>query len=665
MLLISTDIHKILNELGYVMQEGKKQPSYAWEHFLGNEIFVYIKFKKDQPVIKKAPLVIPPSSLNFREKIDAIHGVLCKWKPTKSTSYRNFPKSETGSQYGFDVDIESTEALHTLISLLLNKDIPPNLQKSEPSIMKSSIQTFPLNQILYGPPGTGKTYITTEMAVKIIEPEWFAETQTNLSEKDLRKAVKAKYQLLLEKGHVNFTTFHQSFSYEDFIEGIRASTDDENGSIKYEIADGVFKQLCINANVKIKSGTAETVTIEGKRIWKMSLGNTLESEEFVFDECVNNNYVVLGYGDDINFNDCHSRDSIKEKLKQAKGTEIDKNDYALTSVNIIKNIVKKGDIIIVSDGNHKFRAIAEVTGDYEFLPKEDRVGYQQMRRVKWLRIYEPSLPRERLFKKALSQMSLYELRSKTIDHEKLEQLLVPDKYLEEEHQPHVLIIDEINRGNISRIFGELITLLEPSKRSRSEDAQFAILPYSKQLFSVPDNVYVIATMNTADKSLAQLDLALRRRFSFTEMPPNPSLLNNVEVYGVNVSALLRTMNARIEVLLDAEHMIGHAYFLPLIDAPSGEKREQELTLLFRDKVIPLLKEYFFDDYERIGWVLNDPSKAPADRFIRSIDSNNGMSLASLFGDEVSSQLTDRRYRINADAYTRPSAYQGIVDGIDA
>src|SRR5690606_8323417 len=161
-----------------------------------------------------------------------------------------------------------------------------------------------------------------------------------------------------------------------------------------------------------------------------------------------------------------------------------------------KNQMKQGDLIVVSDGNHKFRAIGQITGDYEFLETDERVGYQQLRRVNWLRQYQPSLSIEHLFLKALSQMTLYELKPTTIEHARLEQLLAPAGGQGSEHSPQVLIIDDINWGNISRILGELITLLVPDKRRGRADARSLILPFSKEPFTVPDNLYVIGTMNT-------------------------------------------------------------------------------------------------------------------------------------------------------------------------
>ncbi|WP_320157858.1 AAA family ATPase [Psychrobacter urativorans] len=153
---------------------------------------------------------------------------------------------------------------------------------------------------------------------------------------------------------------------------------------------------------------------------------------------------------------------------------------------------------------------------------------------------------------------------------------------------YVLIIDEINRGNISRIFGELITLLEPDKRKGGSDTRKVILPYSKSPFSVPSNLYVLGTMNTADKSLAQLDLALRRRFDFIELLPQPELLEGVEVYDIEIADLLEVINQRIEVLLDREHTIGHSYFWSLKDLNTDKEREIELGNIFKRRIIPLL-----------------------------------------------------------------------------
>lgn len=519
---------------------------------------------------------------------------------------------------------------------------------------------YPLNQILFGPPGTGKTYSTTEMAVKIADNAWYQQTTREHHGNDLRELVKERYKALVEKQRIMFTTFHQSFSYEDFIEGIRATTDEKSGALRYEVVDGIFKQLCLNARVKVQGSATQSISLKGRRIWKMSLGNTMSGEEDVYEDCLANNYVLLGWGEDIDFSNCSTYESVKARIASEKQSLEGTSNYMAVAVNTFKNIIKNGDLVVVSDGNHKFRAIAEITGEYSYLPNDEREYYHQMRSVKWLRTYTPSLPKEQIFIKSLSQMTLYELQDTTIDREKLTQLLAPVENVDSQDLPHVLIIDEINRGNIARIFGELITLLEPDKRQGADDERSLMLPYSKQAFSVPQNVYVIGTMNTADKSLIQMDLALRRRFSFTEMPARPELLAGVTAFGVDVETLLTRINQRIEALLDSEHMIGHAYFMPLKKSENNADREACLASIFQNKIIPLLREYFFDDYERIGWVLNDSVKAKENRFILLQQSAQLPSFSELFPKDIADSLSDRRFRINERAFASAEAYQGIV-----
>lgn len=166
---------------------------------------------------------------------------------------------------------------------------------------------------------------------------------------------------------------------------------------------------------------------------------------------------------------------------------------------------------------------------------------------------------------------------------------------------YCFIIDEVNRGNVSKIFGELITLIEPEKRLGAKEAMSCKLLYSNEDFGVPSNVYIIGTMNTADRSLVQLDAALRRRFEFEEMMPDYELLRNIKVGNIEIDKMLKAMNDRICVLLDREHQIGHSYLLPLKDNMSLNK----LNYIFKNKIIPLLQEYFYEDYNLIKKVLAD------------------------------------------------------------
>jgi 5-methylcytosine-specific restriction enzyme B len=220
-------------------------------------------------------------------------------------------------------------------------------------------------------------------------------------------------------------------------------------------------------------------------------------------------------------------------------------------------------------------------------------------------------------------------------------------------KPFVMIIDEINRGSVSRIFGELITLIEPSKRAGMPEALSATLPYSKLPFTVPANLHIIATMNTADRSLTGLDIALRRRFEFIEMLPDTKELDAVYIEEkVSVGELLRVMNQRIELVLDRDHCLGHAMFMPL----KKDRTLARLATVFKNGVLPLLQEYFFEDWQRIQWVLNDHRKPAPLQFVRK----PATDLVKLFGEGVAVNEQSRRWEINDAAFNNLEAFAAII-----
>ncbi|WP_259337909.1 McrB family protein [Colwellia sp. RSH04] len=215
-----------------------------------------------------------------------------------------------------------------------------------------------------------------------------------------------------------------------------------------------------------------------------------------------------------------------------------------------------------------------------------------------------------------------------------------------ERKNFVLVIDEINRGNISKVFGELITLIEPSKRLGQKESLEVVLPYSGEKFSVPDNLYIIGTMNTADRSLALMDTALRRRFDFVEMMPDYKVLHNeenqpykieIEGYEIDLVLLLKTLNKRILALYDREHELGHAFLIAVVKEIIADRHEAalyELANCFQNKIIPLLAEYFFEDWQKIRLVLGDNQKPKAYQLIKQSD----IDYEVLFGD--SDEVTD-------------------------
>lgn len=516
---------------------------------------------------------------------------------------------------------------------------------------------IPLNQILFGPPGTGKTFTTVAKALEILDPTCVLAKPEDATEDARRARLKARFDELADEGLIQFVTFHQSFSYEDFIEGIRAESDPETQQLRYVVADGIFKKVCEAARARVvrQADLEGALDLSGRRVWKLSLGDYL-TEGHIFTECMERGTALMGFGAGANFSACRTRQDIVREFANA-GEPHESADYPVTAVNTFVLQMKPGDLIVVTEGNLKFRAIGEITGDYRWVDRGGADHYTQGRPVRWLRVYDPALPYEQLMSNRFSQMTVYELRPGSVDLEKLQRLLAPLPETSEPPQPRVLIIDEINRGNVSRIFGELITLIEPSKRTGEPEALSVTLPYSKDTFSVPSNVFLIGTMNTADRSLSGLDIALRRRFHFTEMPPRADVLTGIEVEGLDISELLAIMNQRIELLLDRDHQLGHTYFLPLRTTPTLDR----LASIFRSQVIPLLQEYFFEDWQRIAWVLNDHRKSPGFQFVARAT----YSAAQLLGPEVDVAADTKLWRIDADAFHRLESYQGILHGQSA
>lgn len=507
----------------------------------------------------------------------------------------------------------------------------------------------PLNQILYGPPGTGKTHNTIDETLAILDPSFLEANREN------RVLLRTRFKELEDSQHVRFVTFHQSFSYEDFVEGLRAEPDEATKQLKFLPMDGIFKEICNAAVTKVVKEQIPVTDLSNNIIWKMSL-ESRDEDNNVYAECIKQGRILLGWGSGIDFSRVKSKEDIIVAFRH-KGFQHTTADYPVIAVNAFVLGMKVGDLVVVADGNLKFRAIGEITGDYVFLPREQEDDeFVQSRAVRWLKVFDPSSLCSSIMSKSFMMKTIYRLSPDVIDHKKLYELLstkTSDAQQQKRIESRVLIIDEINRGNISRIFGELITLIEPSKRAGGSEALSVILPYSKTQFTVPSNLYLIGTMNTSDRSLSGLDIALRRRFVFKEMPPKPELLAGVEIEGVSIDKLLTIMNQRIEALLDREHCLGHAYFLPLKDKPSIT----QLAQIFSEQIVPLLKEYFFEDWDRIRWVLNDHRKQPVNCFV--LPSTN--SVAELFGDDFEGRVQDKTWTINEDAFDRIEAYLGIID----
>ena len=403
----------------------------------------------------------------------------------------------------------------------------------------------PLNKILYGPPGTGKTYNTIDKALQVIDGKV----------PDNRKEAKERFEVLKKIGQIEFVTFHQSYGYEEFVEGIKPcdldNCDSENNEIKYSVQSGIFK--------KISKRSAQ----------KNELIDNIDTTDF-------NDYLTPGQS----FETKHGK-----KFTIAK---IDEDVYFEQGKGVHKAVRK---------------TILELLQDEDIMLNDEYYSSQ---------VY--------MAREIYRQLSKNKNVSKN----------------------YILIIDEINRGNISKIFGELITLIEDSKRLGEDEVVEIILPYSGESFGVTNNLYILGTMNTADRSIALMDTALRRRFEFEEMMPKPELLSD-DVEGIDLQRLLSKINLRIEYLYDRDHTIGHAYFIDVKDKIG-------LDSAMKNKVIPLLQEYFYDDWEKIRLVLNDG-------FISKVEQKPN----NIFDDISDEFIDEEKYSYNIVDDFSVEAYKNIYE----
>ncbi|EDO8873639.1 AAA domain-containing protein [Campylobacter coli] len=421
--------------------------------------------------------------------------------------------------------------------------IPKNVfSKDDFKIIKDGnmLKSTLLNQILYGSPGTGKTYHTIDKALEILGE--------NLKSRDEKKA---KFDEYVKNGQIVFITFHQSYGYEEFVEGIKPmmSNGANSRELKYEIKDGVFKDICNKALENYENSNLNTEELREKIELR-------EKVEKFLNRLLETN----------------------EPIGKTKGGNFFINSFNNNTIEIYSEDVERFDgvfklslstFITLLKSNIEFNSAVEMFKKVFDRDYADRTHTYYFNLVNKFKEYE----KQAVLKTEDNKISSNSLNS------------------------YIIIIDEINRGNVSKIFGELITLIEPSKRIGESEELKVTLPYSGKKFGVPKNVYILGTMNTADRSITSLDTALRRRFEFVEMIPDVSKLSD-NCEGVDLQKLLEAINTRIEYLLDREKTIGHAFFI-------GVENLEDLKKVFQNKIIPLLQEYFYNDYALISAVLND------------------------------------------------------------
>ncbi len=574
---------------------------YAWEELKKNWLIQFSK--SDSAFIKQGDKILVCSEQNQGEAIGVVweHGypphpskddenIEVLWLNLTPARLEGMPKFD--GYLKIDKTHDAYKSFRTAkeysgIFDLIESRIP------SPSINgKLPVSTYPLNQILYGPPGTGKTWHSINHAVAIVEESGLDEV-----EKSSRSELKERFDRLKEAGQIEMVTFHQSFTYEDFIEGIKPQL--ESTDLSFQLEDGIFKRVCDRA-----------------RKYK----NT----------------------QDCSFNLDLLIDDFAEHVLEEK-----ENGEFLLSKSDRKRVVLEEVVFEDSGKFHKFTTGGTLRGhlltrkvierDYQNFWKGQINSYKQVRPSNTSKT--PFHGHARSYFELYSKIKEYQENTWDPSEENLIDGTGPKNF--------VLIIDEINRGNIAKIFGELITLIEDTKRIGAKDQATTTLPYSKEEFGVPDNVFIIGTMNTADRSIALLDTALRRRFEFVEMMPNPWLESiGTDVDGINLQQLLSRMNERIVVLLDREHQIGHTYFLEIDSI-------EILAKTFQNKIIPLLQEYFYDNWEKIALVLNKNG------FVKKTEFLDDLLIANEFGD--SEKEIYELLPIGSPDWKEPNKYRQIYE----
>ncbi len=500
-----------------------------------------------------------------------------------------------------------------------------------------NINSFEHNIILYGPPGTGKTYNTMAYAVAIIEGSSLEDVKSEISQD--YAAVKDRYEEYKENGQIAFTTFHQSYGYEEFIEGIRPVIDSDKSDISYTIEPGIFKKFCDDTSPSIDAPDIEIN--KDATTWYIKIYPDKKTAEEILNFCIEEGTIRMNW----------SKEEVDAK---------EEHDF----LHWYKYDIEPGDYVVASTGGGIVRAVGVFEeGDAFWDEKLD--SHHLARKVKWLaydmsadlKAYNNGISHPRFVISRLKNCTPGNVHKMLIDSGAYSEQANDDKY--------VFIIDEINRGNISKIFGELITLIEETKRDGSDEAMSVTLPYSKVPFSVPDNVYIIGTMNTADRSIALMDTALRRRFSFKEMMPDPDVLREIGANTISdggetldVALMLEIINKRIEYLYDREHTIGHAFFTCLKDDPTIDR----LASIFEKSVIPLLQEYFYEDYGKIQLVLGDNGKTGDNKQFQFIRDEK-ISITDVFAANPEVDIPENKYFIQEEAFRKIESYKLIGKGL--
>ncbi|UZE05022.1 McrB family protein [Pseudomonas corrugata] len=420
-------------------------------------------------------------------------------------------------------------------------------------------------KILYGPPGTGKTWLAAREAVKAIEPVRYALT---MQESNPVEALRHLHESLVTEGRILWVTFHPSYSYEDFVEGYRPVIDD-TGQLGYRVVDGPFKSLCLRARFETDLQIGDQLTNGSGGAAGVVVGKDAGG------------WIV----------------QVKTDRSDKVSGSIDKYVPRFVVNRALAMGLPPQAFSIPGKGRFELK-------NYGINPSDDDVPEPELDDTPGTR--EGTVIRKILAKRT-GMFSSTDLSNAAHIGSVVRRISELQKAGPGVGSSVALVIDEINRAEPSRVFGELLTLLESDKREGMPEAKQIWLPYSKKLFSVPANVSIIGTMNTVDRSLTALDFAMRRRFEFTHVPAQTALVPS-SYGGVNIRTLLQRINNRVAMLLGNGYEFGHAFLMQeklettRSSMPWAEETDNQLRVLahvMRANILPTLAEYFHGDWNKM------------------------------------------------------------------